>query len=102
MKSVLFGVLTLIFGLFLGRLAARGELEKSKSEMARVRQACERTDNLLPMFLGAQGFARAQRESDSGEPTLSEHGPPGVCRSAILVPRIIRHTDASTVDSSRA
>ncbi len=76
MRSVLIGVVALIFGLFLGGLPARRELEKSKAELVRVRSERERGDAILPLFLGVEGLAKAQREAESGTSAAPERGLP--------------------------
>jgi hypothetical protein len=69
MRSVVTGVVALIFGLFLGGLPARRELEKTKAELVRARSEGENTSGILPLFLGANGLGRDQGEAAPGEAT---------------------------------
>jgi hypothetical protein len=78
MKTVLVGALTLLLGLFLGGLGPRGELRRTRKELAEAREAAASSGGagLLPALgLGGLAAARDRAQAD-GRRRVPRFNPP--------------------------
>jgi hypothetical protein len=75
MKTVLVGALTLLLGLFLGGLAPRAELRRTRKELAAAKEAAAAGSSLLPA-LGLGGLAAARDRAQTDARRVPRFNPP--------------------------
>jgi hypothetical protein len=83
MKTVLVGALTLLLGLFLGGLAPRAELRRTRQQLAEAREAAASAGGGLLPALGLGGLAAARdRAQASARDRVPRFNPPARAEAA--------------------